>query len=110
MRRIPGPRLDHQAFGLTLADGLVSGARVEASEFPAHAALARLAGVDGQVALVDPRDTRRFTDLLAASLLAGRIPAGDLKLPTCADVVADTRELNSRVGLEGGLANQGCPA
>lgn len=123
-RRIPGPRLDqllahasvvvsasdHEAFGLTLADGLVSGARVVASDIPAHAALARLAGVNGPVALVDPRDTGRFTDLLMASLLAGRIPAGDLKLPSWADVVADTRELYSRVRLESGLAYRRCPA
>ena len=60
---------DHEAFGLTLAEGLVSGARVVASAIPAHAALARLAGVGAPVTLVDPRDTRQFTESLAAALL-----------------------------------------
>lgn len=116
--RIPDPMLDqlfaqasvvvsasdHEAFGLTLADGLVSGARVVASEIPAHAALARLAGADAPVALVDPRDTKRFTDSLASALLEGRVVAPTFKLPTWADVVADTRELYWRVRLQGRLA------
>lgn len=116
--RIPDPMLDqlfmqasvvasasdHEAFGLTLADGLVSGARVVASEIPAHSALARLAGADAPVTLVDPRDTRLFTDSLASALLGGRVAFPTLKLPTWADVVADTRELYSRVRLQGRLA------
>jgi glycosyltransferase involved in cell wall biosynthesis len=92
---------DHEAFGIVLAEGLASGARVVASAIPAHAALARLAGPDAPVTLVDPRDTTQFTGLLAASLLAGRVPAGDLKLPSWAEVVADTRELYARVRWEG---------
>lgn len=88
---------DHEAFGITLADGLASGARVVASDIPAHAALARLAGAGALVVLVDPRDTLRFSDVLAASLMCGRIPPGDIKLPSWADVVADTRDLYSRV-------------
>jgi glycosyltransferase involved in cell wall biosynthesis len=100
---------DHEAFGLTLADGLVSGARVVASNIPAHVALARLVGPGAAVELVDPRDTRRLTDLLAASLRAGRISAGDLKLPTWADVVADTRELYSQVRLQGRRPIEGAP-
>ena len=35
---------DHEAFGLSLAEGLASGARVVASRIPAHVALGRLAG------------------------------------------------------------------
>jgi glycosyltransferase involved in cell wall biosynthesis len=93
---------DHEAFGLTLADGLVSGARVVASDIPAHVALARLAGADAPVALVDPRDTGKFTELIASSLSAGR-RTGDLKLPSWAEVVADTRELYSQVRLQGRL-------
>jgi glycosyltransferase involved in cell wall biosynthesis len=118
--RIPDPMLDrlfaqanvvtsasdHEAFGLTLAQGLASGARVVASAIPAHVALARLAGADAPVALVHPRDAGQFTDLLAASLLAGRIPTGDLKLPSWAEVVADTRELYSRVRWQPYLANR----
>lgn len=88
---------DHEAFGLTLAEGLASGARVVASAIPAHVELARRAGADAPIALVDPRDTGRFADALAASLVAGRGPIGDFKLPSWADVVEDTRELYSRV-------------
>jgi glycosyltransferase involved in cell wall biosynthesis len=88
---------DHEAFGLTLAEGLVSGARVVASAIPAHAELARRAGPDAAVALVDPQNTRQFTDSLAAYLLADRVPTGSIRLPSWADVVQDTRELYSRV-------------
>lgn len=95
---------DHEAFGLTLAEGLAAGARVVASAIPAHAAVARLAGADAAVTLVDPRDTRRFTDMLAASLDAGRIPLADLRLPSWAEVVEQTRELYSQVRLHNQLA------
>lgn len=100
---------DHEAFGLTLAEGLASGARVVASAIPAHAALGRLAGTDAPVTLVDPRDTRKFTDSLATSLLAGRIRKGDLKLPSWAQVVESTRELYSRVLLQGHTADRRGP-
>jgi glycosyltransferase involved in cell wall biosynthesis len=117
--RIPDPMLDqllalanvvtsasdHEAFGLTLAEGLASGARVVASAIPAHAALSRLAGTDTALSLVDPRDTSKFTDLLAKSLLAGRIQAGGLKLPTWDEVVKQTRELYFQVLLQGRKAN-----
>lgn len=88
---------DHEAFGITLAEGLASGARVVASAIPAHASLACLAGVDAAIALVDPRDTRQFTELLDASLLAGRTQTSYLNLPSWAEVVADTRAVYSRV-------------
>ena len=92
---------DHEAFGLTLAEGLVSGARVVASAIPPHAELARRAGADAAVALVDPQNTGQFTDSLAACLLADRVPTGSLKLPSWADVVQDTRELYARVRRNG---------
>jgi glycosyltransferase involved in cell wall biosynthesis len=101
---------EHEAFGLTLADGLVAGARVVASDIPAHMALARLAGVDAPIALVDPRDTRKFSGLLVEALLAGKIPNADLKLPSWAEVTADTRELYSRVRSQGRPPNLRCPA
>jgi glycosyltransferase involved in cell wall biosynthesis len=95
---------DREAFGLTLAEGLTSGARVVASAIPAHAALGHLAGPNAPVALVDPRDRTKFTDLLAASLLAGRAQKGAVELPTWAQVVETTRELYSRVLLQGRVA------
>jgi 1,2-diacylglycerol 3-alpha-glucosyltransferase len=113
--RIPDPMLDrlyvkakvvvsaseHEAFGLTLAEGLTSGARVVASAIPAHAELARRAGAAAAVALVDPQNTRQFTDSLTACLLADRVPTGSLELPSWADVVLRTRELYSRVRAPG---------
>ena len=95
---------DHEAFGLTLAEGLASGARVVASSIPAHVAFGRLVGTEGPVTLVDPRDTRRFTDVLAASLAAGRVPPADVRLPSWAEVVETTRELYSQVLLHHQLA------
>jgi glycosyltransferase involved in cell wall biosynthesis len=92
---------DHEAFGLTLAEGLASGARVVASAIPAHDALGRLAGADAPVALVDPRNTRKFTELLATSLRAGRTQRADLNLPSWPEVTQSTRELYSRVLLQG---------
>jgi 1,2-diacylglycerol 3-alpha-glucosyltransferase len=88
---------DHEAFGLTLAEGLAAGARVVASAIPAHAEIAELAGADAPVVLVDPRDTGQFSALLAASVRAGRVPAGHFRLPSWAAVVAATRELYARV-------------
>ena len=91
---------DHEAFGITLAQGLASGAQVVASAIPAHVALARLAGPSAPIALADPRETPQFTRLLAEAALAGRAPNADLKLPSWADVVADIRELYSQVRLQ----------
>jgi glycosyltransferase involved in cell wall biosynthesis len=88
---------DHEAFGLTLAEGLAAGARVVASAIPAHAEIAELAGAQAPVVLVDPRDTGRFSALLAASVRAGRVPAGQFPLPSWAAVVAATQELYARV-------------
>jgi glycosyltransferase involved in cell wall biosynthesis len=88
---------DHEAFGLTLAEGLAAGARVVASAIPAHAAFARLAGPDAPVTLADPRDTSRFAAVLASALAAGRLAPASLSLPSWADVVEQTRELYSRL-------------
>lgn len=92
---------DHEAFGLTLAEGLASGARVVASAIPAHQEVGRLAGGQAPIAFVNPRDTRQFAEVLAASLHCGRVPARDLKLPSWAQVVGDTRELYLRTKANG---------
>jgi len=92
---------DHEAFGLVLADGLASGARVVASAIPAHIDLAQRAGAGSPVTLVDPRNARQFADALQACLRAGRIPPGDVALPSWPEIVADTRELYSRITAKG---------
>jgi glycosyltransferase involved in cell wall biosynthesis len=97
---------DHEAFGLSLAEGLASGARVVASGIPAHVALGRLAGETAPVTLVDPRNTRKFTDSLATSLSAGQHWTSDLKLPSWVQVVEKTRELYWQVCSQGGLGSQ----
>jgi glycosyltransferase involved in cell wall biosynthesis len=98
---------DHEAFGLVLADGLASGARVVASGIPAHVELACLAGADAAVALVDARDTSKFAELLAASIRPSRTPTSDIKLPSWAKVVESTRELYSQVALQNQLSTKG---
>jgi glycosyltransferase involved in cell wall biosynthesis len=87
---------DHEAFGLCLADGLASGARIVASSIPAHAEIASLAGVNAPISLVDPRNTARFTEFLESSLRAGRSEPDRVRLPTWDDTVGATRELYSR--------------
>jgi glycosyltransferase involved in cell wall biosynthesis len=99
---------DHEAFGLALAEGLASGTRVVASAIPAHVSLGRLAGASTPVSLVDPRDTRRFTDLLAESLMAGRIQERSFTLPSWNQVVGTTRELYSQILLRG-ITHEGTP-
>ena len=88
---------DHEAFGLTLAEGLASRTQVIASAIPAHAELARLAGAGAPITLVNPRDTGQFTDLLTAALRAGRVSTRNLNLPSWPEVIADTRDLYMRV-------------
>ena len=84
---------DHEAFGMTLASGLAAGARVVASNIAAHREVAQLAGPGAPVVLVDPRDSRRLTQALAAALAAGRGQAGEVQLPSWEEVVSRTREL-----------------
>jgi glycosyltransferase involved in cell wall biosynthesis len=87
-----------EAFGLTLAQGLASGARVVASAIPAHAEIVGRADAEAAVALVDPRDTADFTRLLGGFLRAGRrVPGPVSGLPSWADTVSRTRELYERV-------------
>ena len=66
-----------------------------ASDIPAHVELARLAGPDAPVSLVNPRDTTQFTSLLSESLASGGIQFADFRMPSWTEVVADTRELYS---------------
>jgi glycosyltransferase involved in cell wall biosynthesis len=84
---------DHEAFGLVLADGLAAGAQVVASGIPAHREVGQLAGAGAPISFVDPGDTRRFTAVLDAALRRGRSRAGNVALPSWADVACQTREL-----------------
>ncbi len=93
---------DHEAFGLVLADGLVAGARVVASDIPAHREVGELAGVSAPVTFVDPRQTRRFTEALAQALAEGRAEAGSVRLPSWADVAGLTRQVYAQVSAASG--------
>lgn len=88
---------DHEAYGLTLADGLAAGAQVVASAIPAHTEVAARAGSGAPVSLIDPRDRQRFTGTIAACLRTGRPRNSELRLPSWADVAEATREVYSRV-------------
>jgi glycosyltransferase involved in cell wall biosynthesis len=88
---------DHEAYGLTVAEGLASGARVLASAIPAHAEIAEKAGVGAPITLADPRNTRMFAEHMAALSLAGRVANTHLYLPSWTDFVKDVREVYVRV-------------
>jgi glycosyltransferase involved in cell wall biosynthesis len=88
---------DHEAFGLTLADGLAAGARVVASGIHAHREVGRLAGENAPITFADPRDTAQFSAALAAALRHGRRPPGQLRLPSWPEVTDQTRRLYESV-------------
>jgi glycosyltransferase involved in cell wall biosynthesis len=87
---------DHEAFGLTLADGLAAGARVVASLIPAHHEVGQLAGPTAPISLVNPRDTSRYAAELRAALDRGRRQDGIITLPSWDDVANQTREVYGR--------------
>jgi glycosyltransferase involved in cell wall biosynthesis len=93
---------DHEAFGLVLADGLRAGARVVASDIPAHREVGELAGVHAPVTFIDPRQTPRFAGALTAALTAGRVQAGSIQLPSWADVTRLTRQVHAQVSAASG--------
>jgi glycosyltransferase involved in cell wall biosynthesis len=88
---------DHEAFGLMLADGLASGARVVASDIPAHREVGRLAGSDAPISFIDPRNASQYATAMESALSGNRVEAGLVRLPTWAEVVDETRELYARV-------------
>ena len=98
---------DHEAFGMTLASGLSAGARVVASNIPAHHEVAQLAGPGAPVVLVNPRDPQRLTQALEAALIAGRGKAGEVQLPSWEEVVMRTRKLYNLTISRGPMACSG---
>jgi glycosyltransferase involved in cell wall biosynthesis len=88
---------DHEAFGLSVAEGLAMGARVLASAIPAHTEIAKTVGPDAAITLIDVRDPRGLVQHLEQLLLAGPVASGNFKLPTWADFVANVREVYARV-------------
>lgn len=100
---------DHEAFGLTLADGLMAGARVVASAIPAHHEIGELAGPSAPITFIDPRNTPEFTASLATALYAGRVSSGSFALPSWPDVAARTRRVYSQLhGLSTATGNKVC--
>ena len=88
---------DHEAFGLSVAEGLAAGARVLASAIPAHTEIANRVGPDAAITLIDVRDSRGLVQHLEQLLLAGRVTGENFKLPSWADFVADIREVYARL-------------
>jgi 1,2-diacylglycerol 3-alpha-glucosyltransferase len=97
---------DHEAFGLTVAEGLASGSHVIASPIPPHIEIAKRAGVNAPITLVDPRDTQKFVEHIARLLLAGRITTKQFQLPTWADFVEQVRTLYARVSSNDGARQE----
>jgi glycosyltransferase involved in cell wall biosynthesis len=84
---------DHEAFGLSVAEGLAAGARVLASDIPAHNEIAEKAGAGAPITLTDVRDSRRFREQMEMLLQAGRAGGDDFRLPSWAEFVRDVRGL-----------------
>jgi glycosyltransferase involved in cell wall biosynthesis len=88
---------DHEAFGLSVAEGLSAGARVLASDIPAHNEIAEKAGMGAPITLIDVRDCRKFKEQMELLLRAGRSASGNLTLPTWGDLVEGVRKIYARV-------------
>jgi glycosyltransferase involved in cell wall biosynthesis len=88
---------DHEAFGLILADGLAAGARVVASDIPAHRELGQLAGGQAPIEFVDPHNVPRYADALERALGKGRFTPGAVQLPSWDRVAEETRTLYAQV-------------
>jgi len=84
---------DHEAFGLSVADGLAAGASVVASAIPTHVEIASMAGAHAPIVLVDPRDRQAFAAALSASICMDRGGSEPVRLPSWAEVVDATRRL-----------------
>ncbi|MBV8461715.1 MAG: glycosyltransferase family 4 protein [Acidimicrobiales bacterium] len=102
--QVPRPELDswlrsasvvatlssHEAFGMTLLEGLVAGARVVASDIPAHREVVQMFHAGDRVEFLDmPPDPRRVAAALVRALAAGR-PTGDPPRRNWDDVAAET--------------------
>jgi glycosyltransferase involved in cell wall biosynthesis len=88
---------EHEAFGLSVADGLAAGARVVASDLPAHREVAALGGRPDLVTLVPGGDPEALARAVGAALRAGR-PPHPARLPSWDDVVRQTRDVYAEVG------------
>jgi glycosyltransferase involved in cell wall biosynthesis len=87
---------DHEAFGLSVAEGLAAGARVLASHIPAHNEIAERVGASAPITLIDVRDSRKFKEQIELLLRAERRASEIVQLPTWADLVEDVREVYTR--------------
>jgi glycosyltransferase involved in cell wall biosynthesis len=84
---------DHEAFGLSVAEGLAAGARVLASDIPAHNEIAEKAGASAPITLIDVRDSHKFREQMEMLLQAGRAGGDNFQLPSWADFVRNVRGL-----------------
>jgi glycosyltransferase involved in cell wall biosynthesis len=88
---------EHEAFGIVLTEGLSAGARVVASDIPAHREVGQLVGDTSPITFVDVNDTPRYAQALAQALANGRIPTGTVTFPTWSEVADKTRSLYRRL-------------
>jgi glycosyltransferase involved in cell wall biosynthesis len=88
---------DHEAFSLSVANGLAARARVLASAIPAHKEIAEKAGADAPITLIDVRNSPQFAEQMELLLSAGRVTSKNFRLPTWADLVGSVREIYAGV-------------
>ncbi|HEY6794073.1 MAG TPA: glycosyltransferase [Kineosporiaceae bacterium] len=86
---------EHEAFGLSVADGIAAGARVVASDLPSHREVLRL--TDNAAAVLVDRDADSLAKALREALVLGR-PRDRSTLPSWAEITARTRQLYALVG------------
>lgn len=92
----------HEAFGLTLLEGLTAGARVVASDIPAHREVGERFGPPGGVVVVDPAaPAGQLREAIDQQLGAGRLADGDRPAWSWTGAAAATTEVYRQV-LEAG--------
>lgn len=87
---------EHEAFGLVAAEAVVAGARVLASEIPAHAELASRTE-SGQITLIDDLSATSVAATLDRMLARGAHGAGDSGILDWDQVAGSTRDLYEEI-------------
>ena len=92
----------HEAFGLTVVEALAAGARVLASDIPAHRELLELYGGDAGTLVPLDMDPADLAARLDQSAHRGRENGGGVAVPTWDEVAARVEAVYERVARPGG--------
>ena len=88
---------EHEAFGLTVIDGLAAGAAAVVSDIPAHRDLRSFVAADAPLELVDPAAESAFARALTEALALPRRAVGAVRVPLWGEVVEQTLALYQSV-------------